>query len=120
MSKEREKFDSTVYLVLALLTKEGISCQVIQREAKRRPTTYATDNGRVVKIANLGKFDSHTLSTSPSCYAYTDDAATVGPLVESAKARMRKAANDLFSRYFDLLEGSKKAASVSFSRTERD
>jgi hypothetical protein len=116
----KPEFDSTVYLILANVTKTGITCRVIQREAKRRPTTYATDSGRVIKVANLGKFDSHTVSTSPSCYTYTDDVEQVGPLVEAAARRLRKAVSDLFGFYFDQLEATKKPVNVSFSRTEQD
>lgn len=116
----KTEFDSTLYLILANVTKTGITCRVIQREAKKRSNTYATDSGRVIKIAKLGKFDSHTVATYPSCFAYTDDEEQVGPLVEAAAARLRKAVGDLFGFYFDQLEATKKAVSTSFSRTERD
>lgn len=116
----KPEFDSTVYLILANVTKNGITCRVIQREAKKRPTTYVTDNGRVIKLANLEKFDSQTIATSPSCYTYTDDVEQVGLLVEAAACRLRKAVSDLFGFYFDQMEATKKSVSVSFSRTEKD
>lgn len=114
----KKGFDSTVYLVIANLSKKGISCRVIQREAKRGPSTYKTDSKRVIKMSKLGVFESHTLSTSPSCFAYTDNPEDVGLLVAAATERLRNAALDLFTHYFDQLEGSKKPASVSFSKTE--